>query len=181
MIRLTLMKEWFDTVDGEGRSPIAERIAAPWFAAPRGRRGALWSGQLQHRVPRDRRGPRVLPALQPRERAQRGRLCRRDGLRGTSGRAGSAGGPPRAVASGCAGRAGGHAAGPLLRGAPGGRAGRSTGAAGAGRAVPAGMGPHDGWPPRRRRGVWGRWPTRLATTPGRRHRPDPRRRRGCPP
>jgi len=34
MIRLTLMKEWFDTVDGEGRSPIAERIAAPWFAEP---------------------------------------------------------------------------------------------------------------------------------------------------
>ncbi len=34
MIRLTLMKEWFDTVDGERRSPVAERIAAPWFAEP---------------------------------------------------------------------------------------------------------------------------------------------------
>jgi Ser/Thr protein kinase RdoA (MazF antagonist) len=32
MIRLTLMKEWFDRVDVEGRSPIAELIAAPWFA-----------------------------------------------------------------------------------------------------------------------------------------------------
>ena len=29
MIRLTLMKEWFDRVDAERRSPIAERIAAP--------------------------------------------------------------------------------------------------------------------------------------------------------
>lgn len=32
MIRLTLMKEWFDRVDAEWRSPIAEQIAAPWFA-----------------------------------------------------------------------------------------------------------------------------------------------------
>jgi len=31
MIRLTLMKEWFDGVDEERRSPIAERIAARWF------------------------------------------------------------------------------------------------------------------------------------------------------
>jgi Ser/Thr protein kinase RdoA (MazF antagonist) len=32
MIRLTLMKEWFDRADAEGRSPIAEQIAAPWLA-----------------------------------------------------------------------------------------------------------------------------------------------------
>ena len=31
MIRLALMKEWFDRVDEERRSPIAERIAARWF------------------------------------------------------------------------------------------------------------------------------------------------------
>lgn len=31
MIRLTLMKEWFDRVDAERRSPLAEQIAAPWF------------------------------------------------------------------------------------------------------------------------------------------------------
>jgi len=33
VIRLTLMKEWFDGVDEERRSPIAERIAARWFDA----------------------------------------------------------------------------------------------------------------------------------------------------
>jgi len=33
VIRLTLMKEWFDRVDGERRSPIADRIAEPWFDA----------------------------------------------------------------------------------------------------------------------------------------------------
>ncbi len=32
MIRLTLMKEWCDTVDAERRSALAERIAAPWVA-----------------------------------------------------------------------------------------------------------------------------------------------------
>ena len=32
MIRLTLMKEWFDTVDEERRSRLAEQIAAPWFS-----------------------------------------------------------------------------------------------------------------------------------------------------
>lgn len=32
MIRLRLMKDWFDWVDAERRSPIAERLAAPWFA-----------------------------------------------------------------------------------------------------------------------------------------------------
>jgi len=33
MIRLTLMKEWFDRVDEERRSPIADQIAARWFDA----------------------------------------------------------------------------------------------------------------------------------------------------
>lgn len=32
MIRLALMKEWFDTVDAERRSPLADRIVLPWFA-----------------------------------------------------------------------------------------------------------------------------------------------------
>lgn len=27
------MKEWFDRVDEERRSPLADRIAAPWFGA----------------------------------------------------------------------------------------------------------------------------------------------------
>jgi Ser/Thr protein kinase RdoA (MazF antagonist) len=31
MIRLKLMKEWFNRVDEERRSPLADRIAAPWF------------------------------------------------------------------------------------------------------------------------------------------------------
>lgn len=36
MIPLTLMKAWFDAVDEEQRSPIAERIAAPWVSPDTG-------------------------------------------------------------------------------------------------------------------------------------------------
>ena len=71
MIRLTLMKAWFDTVDAEWRSPIAERIAAPWFAADVKVlvRCGPTSSNIVCRVAAG--GHTYLPALQSRERAHR--------------------------------------------------------------------------------------------------------------